>query len=70
IHVAELAGLPAAVIARAATDAVAREVKLADLADNMDVRRLGEVTAKDEERLARYRAAWRQLTDAPLPWTR
>ncbi|QQS14821.1 MAG: HD domain-containing protein [Rhodospirillales bacterium] len=57
-------------IARAATDAVAREVKLADLADNMDVRRLGEVTAKDEERLARYRAAWRQLTDAPLPCTR
>lgn len=55
-------------IARAAADPVAREVKLADLADNMDIRRLGEVTAKDEERLARYRAAWRQLTDAPLPW--
>ena len=54
-------------IARAALDPVARVVKLADLADNMDLRRLPNPTPKDHARLDRYRAAWRQLTDAPLP---
>jgi hypothetical protein len=39
-------------------------VKRADLEDNMDVRRLPAVTAKDAERLARYRAAWARLQDA------
>jgi hypothetical protein len=36
-------------------------VKLADLEDNMDVRRLNEVTEKDAERLAKYVRAWRRL---------
>ncbi len=40
---------------------LARRVKLADLEDNMDVRRLPVVTEKDARRLARYRAAWERL---------
>ncbi|MFY0525315.1 GTP pyrophosphokinase [Archangium gephyra] len=43
---------------------LARRVKRADLEDNMDVRRLPAVTAKDAERLARYRAAWARLQEA------
>jgi hypothetical protein len=39
-------------------------VKLADLEDNMDVRRLPAVTAKDAERLTRYRTAWARLQEA------
>jgi phage FluMu protein gp41 len=39
-------------------------VKLADLADNMDVRRLRQrLSAKDLSRLARYRRAWEELRD-------
>jgi (p)ppGpp synthase/HD superfamily hydrolase len=43
---------------------LARKVKLADLEDNMDVRRLPAVTPKEAERLARYRAAWARLKEA------
>ncbi|MBM7118644.1 GTP pyrophosphokinase [Archangium primigenium] len=43
---------------------LARRVKLADLEDNMDVRRLPAVTDTDAARLARYRAAWQSLRDA------
>ena len=57
----------AAFIERVRPHPLARRVKLADLEDNMDVRRLPAVTAKDAERLARYRAAWARLKDtAPL----
>ncbi|QSQ18059.1 HD domain-containing protein [Myxococcus landrumensis] len=52
-----------AFIERLRPDALARRVKLADLEDNMDVRRLTAVTAKDTERLARYRAAWARLRE-------
>ncbi|HEX8439495.1 GTP pyrophosphokinase, partial [Archangium sp.] len=45
-----------AFIERVIPHPLARRVKLADLEDNMDVRRLPAVTAKDAERLARYRA--------------
>lgn len=48
-------------VRRAAQDPVARRVKLADLEDNMNVRRLGTVTQDDVERLARYHRAWRFL---------
>jgi len=41
---------------------LARRVKLADLRDNMDIRRAGEITAKDAERFERYRRAWFELT--------
>ncbi len=43
---------------------LARRVKLADLEDNMDVRRLTSVGPKEAERLARYRAAWARLKEA------
>jgi (p)ppGpp synthase/HD superfamily hydrolase len=52
-------------IERVAEDPLARRVKLADLEDNMDVRRLSRVTEKDAERLARYRAAWARLKAEP-----
>jgi (p)ppGpp synthase/HD superfamily hydrolase len=49
-------------IERAAGNPLARRVKLADLADNMDASRLPEITPKDQERLARYQAAWERLS--------
>jgi (p)ppGpp synthase/HD superfamily hydrolase len=52
-----------AFIERLRPDTLARRVKLADLEDNMDVRRLAAVTPKDAERLARYRAAWARLRE-------
>lgn len=48
-------------IARAARDPIARRVKRADLIDNLDVRRLREVTEKDARRLNKYLAALAQL---------
>jgi len=50
-------------IERARRNPLARRVKIADLEDNMDVRRIAEVTAKDTERLAKYRRAWETLTE-------
>ena len=49
---------------RSATNPIARQVKLADLEDNMDDRRIPEITPKDLERLAKYRKAWSFLRDA------
>ncbi len=46
---------------RASAHPVARRVKLADVEDNMDIRRLRDVTEKDRARLARYVAAWHRL---------
>jgi (p)ppGpp synthase/HD superfamily hydrolase len=48
-------------VRRSASDPVAREVKLADLEDNMDVRRLSAVGANDTSRLDKYVRAWRFL---------
>ena len=59
-----------AFIERLLPNPLARRVKRADLEDNMDVRRLPAVTAKDAERLARYRAAWARLREAERPATR
>jgi (p)ppGpp synthase/HD superfamily hydrolase len=53
-----------AFIERLRPDPLARRVKLADLEDNMDVRRLTQVTPEDTERLARYRAAWARLRES------
>jgi (p)ppGpp synthase/HD superfamily hydrolase len=50
-------------VERSAKNPLARRVKIADLEDNMDVRRLAEATPKDGERLAKYLAAWRKLTE-------
>lgn len=55
-----------AFITRAAGNPLARRVKLADLEDNMDLRRLGDLTAKDLERLVRYKRAWTYLTDTSV----
>ncbi|HEX5753283.1 MAG TPA: GTP pyrophosphokinase [Archangium sp.] len=52
-----------AFIERVLPHPLARRVKRADLEDNMDVRRLPAVTARDAERLARYRAAWARLQE-------
>jgi len=49
-------------VVRSGTHPVSRRVKLADLEDNMDLRRLaGELTERDFERLQRYRRAWELL---------
>uniref|UniRef100_A0AB33J0E8 HD domain-containing protein n=1 Tax=Prevotella sp. GTC17259 TaxID=3236795 RepID=A0AB33J0E8_9BACT len=38
-----------------------KEVKIADLEDNMDIRRLSELTEEDCRRLCRYLHSWRYL---------
>lgn len=48
-------------IARAGANPIARQVKLADLEDNMDIRRIPEPKEKDFERLAKYRRSWETL---------
>jgi len=51
-------------IARVRTNAIASKVKLADLEDNMDMRRLSTLTEKDAERLHKYHRAWLALRQA------
>ena len=48
-------------VERSASNPIALRVKLADLEDNMDIRRLNDVTEKDRERLNRYLTAYRRL---------
>jgi len=48
-------------IERAANNPLARPVKIADIEDNMDVRRLHVFSEKDQERLKRYLLAWQRL---------
>ena len=48
-------------IARAGANPIARAVKLADLEDNMDLRRIPEPVQKDLDRLAKYRRSWETL---------
>jgi (p)ppGpp synthase/HD superfamily hydrolase len=52
-------------VARAASNPIALRVKLADLEDNMDVRRLESVTERDAKRLTKYLVAWRYLKTVP-----
>ncbi len=48
--------------ARAKTNPTSRQVKIADLEDNMDLKRLGEsLTDHTVERLRRYQSAWHFL---------
>lgn len=49
-------------VERSASNPIARQVKLADLEDNMDLRRLREVTERDLPRLNRYIDAHHRLT--------
>lgn len=48
-------------IERVADNELARAVKLADLKDNMNFRRIPELQQKDLDRLAKYHQAWFQL---------
>jgi (p)ppGpp synthase/HD superfamily hydrolase len=48
-------------IQRLSSNRLARRVKIADLEDNMDARRLASFTPKDGERFAKYLRAWRVL---------
>ncbi|MDX1547982.1 MAG: HD domain-containing protein [Rhodothermales bacterium] len=49
-------------VARAARNPLARQIKRADLEDNMDIRRLGRpLDEHDLARLERYRKAWQGL---------
>lgn len=48
-------------IDRVGSDPLAREVKLADLEDNMDLGRIAKPTKTDLQRLAKYRKAWERL---------
>jgi len=50
-----------AYISQLRDDPLACAVKLADLEDNMDIRRLDDPTEKDLARLRKYRAAWASL---------
>ena len=49
-------------ITRVCASAIARQVKIADLEDNMNVKRIGEITPKDLARIEEYHRAWRALT--------
>lgn len=48
-------------IERIAPSQLARVVKIADLEDNMDVRRLDKIGPAEAERLQKYREAWEKL---------
>lgn len=48
-------------IKRSESNVLARRVKIADLEDNMDLRRLKTFTPKDAERFNKYLTAWRHL---------
>jgi (p)ppGpp synthase/HD superfamily hydrolase len=50
-----------AYVERAASNPIARAVKLADLEDNLDLRRLDDISERDLPRLRRYLAAWHRL---------
>src|SRR5918911_3075057 len=45
-------------VERVRTNPVARQVKIADLEDNMNIRRMSRLAAKDLERLEKYHRAW------------
>jgi (p)ppGpp synthase/HD superfamily hydrolase len=51
-----------AFVERVRTNPIARQVKIADLEDNMNVRRISQLAAKDLERLEKYHRAWCVLT--------
>jgi len=50
-------------VERAGQHPVARQIKIADLEDNMDVTRLDEISEEDANRLAKYRRAHRHLIE-------
>lgn len=54
-------------VERSAGNPISRAVKIADIEDNMDVRRLDSITARTADRLEKYLRAWRRLTETPDP---
>ena len=48
-------------VERLASNPLAKVVKIADLTDNMDLKRIPEPTEKDFARLQKYHRAWRRL---------
>lgn len=52
-----------AFIERVKTNTLAVAVKIKDLADNMDIRRLNELTEKDFKRLQKYHRAYKELVE-------
>ena len=48
-------------VLRSEKNPIGKEVKLADLEDNMDIRRLNDITDKDVKRLKKYLKAWKYL---------
>lgn len=51
-------------VERARANPIARQVKIADLEDNLNIRRISRLEARDLERLEKYHKAWRVLTGA------
>jgi (p)ppGpp synthase/HD superfamily hydrolase len=51
-----------AFIERAMSNPIGRQVKIADIRDNLDVTRIGELTEKDMKRLNKYKKALARLT--------
>jgi (p)ppGpp synthase/HD superfamily hydrolase len=49
-------------VERVRTNPIARQVKIADLEDNMNVRRMNQLGPKELERMEKYHRAWRVLT--------
>jgi hypothetical protein len=49
-------------VKRAASNPIAREVKIGDLEDNMNIQRIESISAKDSERIAKYHKYWKILT--------
>lgn len=48
-------------VRRAGENVIGREVKIADLEDNMDIRRLNEITEEVVDHLKKYLRAWQYL---------
>ncbi len=51
-------------IKRTKSNPISLKVKIADLEDNMDIRRIKNITEKDIERLNKYRKYWKKLIDS------
>jgi (p)ppGpp synthase/HD superfamily hydrolase len=54
-------------VTRSASDAIALRVKLADLEDNMDIRRQKQISAQDLERFNKYLLAYHRLSNLVAP---
>ncbi len=50
-------------VQRRKSNSTAVKVKLADLEDNMDVKRFPEITRRDLERINKYHGVWKELVD-------